>query len=149
MVEFKTLHPRIYGGILCLRDKPEHINDLSTIKAELFYLIVVNLYPFEKVLEERLSEEELLENIDIGGHTLLRAASKNYKHIVVLSHPDQYDDFIENKITNKQLAKQAIQRIMKYDIAINNWFNEDYEVIGQSFTKVQDLKYGLNPYMKT
>ena len=65
----------------------------------------------------------MLENIDIGGHTLLRAASKNYKFIDVLSDPSQYDDFILNKTNKKELAKYAMSKIMKYDIAINNWFN--------------------------
>ena len=145
----KTLHPRIYGGILGIRTNTEHLIDLINIDGKLFDLVVVNLYPFEKVLEQQLEEEVLLENIDIGGHTLLRAAAKNYKYISVLSNPAQYEDFINEMITNKTLAKQAMQSVMKYDIAINNWFNEeDQEVVGQSYTKVQDLKYGLNPYMK-
>jgi phosphoribosylaminoimidazolecarboxamide formyltransferase/IMP cyclohydrolase len=144
----KSLHPSIYGGILGIRTNPDHLEDLIRNDIKLFDLIVVNLYPFEKVLEQQLCEAILLENIDIGGPSLLRAGAKNYQYISVLSSPDQYENFINKKINNKKLAKQAFQSVMKYDIAINNWFNEDNEVIGQSYTKVQDLKYGLNPYMK-
>ena len=145
----KTLHPRIYGGILGLRSNTEHLQDLKKNNIELFDLVVVNLYPFEKVLAENTEEALLLENIDIGGHTLMRASSKNYKYISVLSDPNQYDDFINKTITNLELAKQAMKNVMGYDIAINNWFNnEECKTTGHTFTKVCDLKYGLNPYMK-
>ena len=146
----KTLHPRIFGGLLGLRTNEAHLSDLIQIKANFFDLVVVNLYPFEKVLHQNpLNEDTLLENIDIGGHTLLRAASKNYKFINVLSDPSQYDDFMLNKTNRKDLAKYAMAKIMKYDIAINNWFNtEDKKTIGVSYDKVRPMKYGLNPYMK-
>ena len=78
----KTLHPKIFGGLLGLRTNESHLSDIMKIKASFFDLVVVNLYPFERVLNENpLNENTLLENIDIGGHTLLRAASKNYKLI--------------------------------------------------------------------
>ena len=146
----KTLHPKIFGGLLGLRTNESHLSDIMKIKASFFDLVVVNLYPFERVLNENpLNENTLLENIDIGGHTLLRAASKNYKFINVLSDPSQYDDFILNKTKKKELARYAMSKIMKYDIAINNWFNmEDNETIGVSYDKVRQMKYGLNPYMK-
>jgi len=145
----KTLHPRIYGGILCMPDNAEHLQDLIRNDTKLFDLVVVNLYPFEKVLAENAAEPLLLENIDIGGHTLMRAACKNYRRIPVLTDPTQYDDFVNGKVTNLQLAKQAMKCVMCYDIAINNWFNsDDDEVVGHCYTKVESLKYGLNPYMK-
>jgi len=146
----KTLHPKIFGGLLGLRTNESHLADIIKIKANFFDLVVVNLYPFEQVLNENpLNANTLLENIDIGGHTLLRAASKNYKFINVLSDPSQYDDFILNKTKKKELARYAMSKIMKYDIAINNWFNmEDNETIGVSYDKVRQMKYGLNPYMK-
>jgi len=146
----KTLHPKIFGGLLGLRTNESHLADIMKIKASFFDLVVVNLYPFEQVLNENQEDENiLLENIDIGGHTLLRAASKNYKFIDVLSDPLQYDDFILNKTNKKELARYAMSKIMKYDIAINNWFNmEDNETIGVSYDKVRQMKYGLNPYMK-
>ena len=125
----KTLHPRIYGGILCLRNKQEHINDLATIKAELFYLIVVNLYPFEKVLEkqsseEEKSEEELLENIDIGGHTLLRAASKNYKHINYDFNDQKSIYFLNDKNLEKSINLIVNNDISKINNNIN-WSDKD------------------------
>ena len=145
----KTLHPRIYGGILGIRSNEEHIADLSKINAKLFDLVVVNLYPFERILSiQKSSEQTLLENIDIGGHTLLRAAAKNYKDIAVLSDPAQYKDFINNKTDNKTLAKEAFKTVMQYDIAINNWFDNERDTVGVSYTKFETLKYGLNPYQK-
>ena len=77
----KTLHPRVFGGILGIRTNETHLNDLKKIEAHFFDLIVVNLYPFEEILKQNTDENILLENIDIGGHTLLRAACKNYKYI--------------------------------------------------------------------
>ena len=158
----KTLHPKIYGGILGLRDAQSHLDDLKVNECVLFDMVVVNLYPFEKVLEDKektnACEETLLENIDIGGHTLLRAAVKNYKYIQVLSEPSQYENPNSlSNISNYQLAKSAMASVMKYDIAINNWFqdldnNEDKPTsqtcIGISYNKFRDMKYGLNPYMK-
>lgn len=146
----KTLHPKIFGGLLGLRTNESHVHDIMRIKANFFDLVVVNLYPFEQVLKNNPENKDiLLENIDIGGHTLLRAACKNYKFINVLSDPSQYNDFILNKTNNKELARYAMSKIMKYDIAINNWFNmEDNETVGVSYDKVRPMKYGLNPYMK-
>lgn len=145
----KTLHPKIFGGLLGLRTKDSHLSDIYNIGGQFFDLVVVNLYPFEEVLKNNPENEDiLLENIDIGGHTLLRAASKNYKFINVLSEPSQYDDFILNKTNKKELARYAMSKIMKYDIAINNWFNMEDEIIGVSYDKIRPIKYGLNPYMK-
>ena len=111
-----------------------------------FDLVVVNLYPFKETVENSSNEEEILDQFDIGGHSLIRASVKNYRYISILTNPDQYGDFIEQKIDNKTLAKKAIAYVMKYDMEINNWFNEDVQAI--VYTKSQDLKYGLNPYMK-
>ena len=146
----KTLHPSIFGGILAKRNNCNHMMDLNDISAQTFDLVVINLYPFETVLKHNPSNEELLlENIDIGGHTLMRAAAKNYKDVYVLSNPIQYTDFIQNKISRKELAKKAFKEAMNYDIAINNWLNEeDKQTIGISYNKVANLKYGLNPHMK-
>lgn len=155
----KTLHPKIYGGILGLRDVQSHLDDLHDNNCILFDMVVVNLYPFEKVLlEPNACEETLLENIDIGGHTLLRAAVKNYKYIKVLSDPSQYLDIKTLETTpNYQLAKIAMASVMKYDIAINNWLqglddnntsSSDQTYIGISYRKFRNMKYGLNPYMK-
>jgi phosphoribosylaminoimidazolecarboxamide formyltransferase/IMP cyclohydrolase len=145
----KTLHPKIFGGLLGERKNKSHISDIIKIGGIFFDLVVVNLYPFEQVLKNNPENENiLLENIDIGGHTLLRAAIKNYKFVDVLSEPSQYDMFIQNRTKKKDLAKYAMSKIMKYDIAINNWFNVEKETIGVSYDKIKEMKYGLNPYMK-
>lgn len=145
----KTLHPLIFGGILGLRDNKEHVNDINKLNGTFFDIVVVNLYPFEQVLKQSKDENLLLENIDIGGHTLLRAASKNYKYIDVLSDPSQYLDFINGLTNRKDLAKNAFSKVMQYDIAINNWLNQDkMQTIGASYSKLRPMKYGLNPYMK-
>lgn len=143
----KTLHPHIYAGILGSRDNLSHKNDINNIRAKFFDLVVVNLCPFEKLLQQNLSENTILDNIDIERHSLLRAASKNYKHISILSSPEQYHKFINNKLTNLYLAKSAFTLAMQYDIAINNWINND-EIIGTTYHKIKPIKYGLNPYMK-
>ena len=146
----KTLHPCIFGGILANKNNSNHIIDLNNIGAQSFDLVVVNLYPFETVLQNNpLDEELLLENIDIGGHSLMRAAAKNYSNVTILSHPSQYTDFIQNNICRKELAKQAFKEAMNYDIAINNWLHAgDKQTICISYNKVSSLKYGLNPHMK-
>ena len=99
-------------------------------------------YPFEQVLKNNPENENiLLENIDIGGHTLLRAAIKNYKFVDVLSEPSQYDMFIQNRTKKKDLAKYAISKIMKYDIAINNWFNVVWCWVGVSWIMSRTCNY--------
>jgi phosphoribosylaminoimidazolecarboxamide formyltransferase/IMP cyclohydrolase len=143
----KTLHPKIYGGILGVRSNPKHIEDLYNINARLFDLVVVNLYPFEQILKKDPREDVLLENIDIGGHTLLRAAAKNHRHVSILSDPSQYEGYMSGVLTNLKLAQQAFTAVMKYDMAINNWFSQG-ETMGMTYYRVQPIKYGLNPHMK-
>jgi len=142
----KTLHPKIFSGLLAKKNNEKHLDDMLFSNAKFFDTLVVNLYPFEDTIKNTDNEEEIIEQIDIGGHSLLRAGIKNYKFVSVLSCPFQYKDFIEGNKDNLQLAKEGIKNIMDYDIAINNWFNKDN--IGVSYNKVNDLKYGLNPYMK-
>ena len=163
----KTLHPKIFGGILALRDNESHINDLNKINCVTFDAIIVNLYPFAETVKNTEEESDIIEQIDIGGHSLIRAGIKNYKNISVLTSPNQYDDYmsllsglndnltddindnLNNRLieSNHSYAKQAIRTIMNYDIDINNWFNGT-NTIGISYDKSNDMKYGLNPYMK-
>lgn len=131
----KTLHPKIHGGILGLRDNNHHLTDLGNINAVFFDLICVNLYPFEQTLIDTDDEAVILENIDIGGQTLLRAGAKNYNHVDVLCDPKQYQDYVNGKLSSKQLAQVAFYHVMKYDQAINDWFNQT------------PVRYGLNPHM--
>ena len=126
----KTLHPKIFGGILHLPDleneTPEEIQPITTV--------IVNLYPF--------FEKKTIENIDIGGVSLIRAAAKNYKYVTVLTNPNQYDEFLENypqNITEKYRhgsAQEAFKLTSLYDSEISNWFSGT------------PLKYGCNPYQK-
>lgn len=146
----KTLHPKIFGGLLGKRNNENHVSDLESINGIFFDLLIVNLYPFIQTINDpQNTEEDILEQIDIGGHSLIRAAVKNYKQVSVLTSPCQYDSFMkDNNDNNYYYAQEAINHIMKYDIAINNWFNNDNNKIGHSYDFCEKMKYGLNPYMK-
>ena len=140
----KTLHPKIFGGILATNTQ-EHQKELKNEKIINFDLIICNLYPFEKTIKHTKKEDEIIEMIDIGGHSLIRAAVKNYLQTIVIVNPLDYSKFIKNiPYTNsakKEYAIKAIKQITKYDIAISNWFqgisNEEYP-----------LRYGENPQQK-
>jgi phosphoribosylaminoimidazolecarboxamide formyltransferase/IMP cyclohydrolase len=141
----KTLHPKIFGGILGDREKMSHYSDICSINGVFFDLVVVNLYPFQKKYNETEDENILLENIDIGGHSLIRAAIKNYKYVSVLTSPYDYLDYISGILNNKNLASIAIRHILEYDNAINSWFNDEFI---NTYSIEKSMKYGLNPYMK-
>ena len=91
----KTLHPRIHGGILAKRSNKIHLNDIESHNIDLIDLVVVNLYPFQKKIEANCSWEEAIENIDIGGPSMIRSAAKNHQDVAVLVNYDQYDQFID------------------------------------------------------
>ena len=156
----KTLHPKIHGGILAETTKTTHQNDLEKHHIPNISVVVVNLYPFEKVItdeslsyDERVDEDIAIENIDIGGHTLIRAAAKNYKDVLVLTNPNQYENIIFNytfenneemlKI-RRQYALDAWKHITHYDATITNYFY-DGDIIYRRYHKKQPLKYGCNP----
>ena len=142
----KTLHPHIHAGILADRENEEHMKDIEENNIKLIDLIVVNLYPFKKVVDEKGSEDDLIENIDIGGHTLIRAGCKNHKYVSVLTNPLDYEDFIENydEINKRELGRKGFDFISKYDIDISNKYSYDnyYKV----YKREQRLRYGCNPY---
>jgi phosphoribosylaminoimidazolecarboxamide formyltransferase / IMP cyclohydrolase len=145
----KTLHPKVYGGLLADSDKLEHVADMNNNNLIMFDLVVVNLYPFKQVTSQEHSEEEAIENIDIGGVSLIRAGAKNYKHISVLTNPEQYNDYINTNNTieyRKKLATGAFKYIASYDMDIGMYF--DNNTIYRTFTKKIPLKYGLNPYQE-
>jgi len=128
----KTLHPRIHGGILALRDNEQHQQTLSEHKIVPIDLVVCNLYPFEVIVAKLgSSHKEIIENIDIGGFTLVRAAAKNYHDVAVVTDPAQYTEILtelrEQKgaltlETRKRLAKTAFAKITDYDQAISSYF---------------------------
>ena len=93
----KTIHPNIFGGILVDRDNKEHVNDLNDIKSSPIDIVVINLYPFkEKAINKKLNLKKAIEYIDIGGPSMLRAAAKNFQHVIALCNPNQYPDFKKN-----------------------------------------------------
>jgi len=158
----KTLHPKIHGGILADRDNPEHVSTLDESGTHPIDFVVVNLYPFEqKYKAGGLTPQEMIEFIDIGGITLLRAAAKNHKHVAVLTHPDQYPEVITQLkaggITpelRQRLAAETFSLTAYYDATISRYMREtgDSEGIPETlplgFTKVTDVRYGENPHQK-
>ncbi|WP_226806387.1 bifunctional phosphoribosylaminoimidazolecarboxamide formyltransferase/IMP cyclohydrolase [Candidatus Vallotia cooleyia] len=164
----KTLHPKIHGGILARRDIPTHTAALEKYGISTIDILVVNLYPFvQTIAQEKCQLDEAIENIDIGGPTMLRAAAKNYRDVTVVVDPADYVEVLDemrshNNIvsyaTNFQLAIKVFTYTTQYDGAIANYltgFSEDKRHITRSsypailnlaLTKVQDLRYGENPH---
>ncbi len=155
----KTLHPKIHGGILAKRSDAKHQKEIEVNKLELIDLVVVNLYPFKKKVEEQCSWEEAIENIDIGGPSMIRSAAKNHADVAVLVDPNQYEDYIEkikkgalNKEYKTKLAFEAFQHTASYDKAISNWMSKEKDFIPsdfiESFPLIKKLRYGENPHQK-
>ncbi len=159
----KTLHPKIHGGILADRRKKEHVEEAQKHGIGLIDLVVVNLYPFEKVVGEGKPHDEIIEMVDIGGPTLVRAAAKNYGSVAVVVRPQRYASIMEEmgkggKIgekTREELALEAFEHISHYDIVIEGYLRKAFglggdfpEVLNLSFNKIQDLRYGENPHQK-
>lgn len=159
----KTLHPKIHGGILARRKEKSHISQLEELGIKTIDLLVVNLYPFkETVLKEGVTEEEILENIDIGGPTMLRAAAKNFEDVVVVANPERYREIIEELLTTgtvsletrKKLAFEVFKTTSHYDALICDYFKKSLDdkgfddVLTLTYEKVQDLRYGENPHQK-
>jgi phosphoribosylaminoimidazolecarboxamide formyltransferase / IMP cyclohydrolase len=158
----KTLNPRIHAGLLAVRSERAHVDTLNEHEIEPIDLVCVNLYPFERVSGRRGAEdEEVIENIDIGGPTLIRAAAKNHAFAAVVVSPESYDAVLEemrenggklSERTRESLATEAFSYTARYDAAISRWFAEREEDLpGQytrSFEKVIDLTYGENPHQR-
>src|SRR3954454_23583169 len=158
----KTLNPRIYAGLLAVRSSPDHVATLEEHGIEPIDLVCVNLYPFERVSSRRgVPEGEIVENIDIGGPTLIRAAAKNHKFAAVVVSPESYDAVLDelregegrlSERTSESLATEAFGYTARYDAAISRWFAEREEDFPaqytRSFQKVLDLSYGENPHQR-
>src|SRR3954449_7837811 len=158
----KTLNPRIYAGLLAVRSSEEHVDTLGEHRIEPIDLVCVNLYPFERVSSRRgVPEDEIIENIDIGGPTLIRAAAKNHKFAAVVVSPESYDAVLDelresegrlSERTRESLATEAFGYTARYDAAISRWFAEREEDFPsqytRSFQKVLDLSYGENPHQR-
>jgi phosphoribosylaminoimidazolecarboxamide formyltransferase/IMP cyclohydrolase len=158
----KTLNPKIYAGLLAVRSNPEHVATLADHGIEPIDLVCVNLYPFERTAARRgVSDEEVIENIDIGGPTLIRAAAKNHQFAAVVVTPESYDAVLEElKMTDGRLSEQtrealaldAFSYTARYDAAISRWFAEredDFPAMyPRVYEKVLDLTYGENPHQR-
>jgi phosphoribosylaminoimidazolecarboxamide formyltransferase/IMP cyclohydrolase len=155
----KTLHPKVHGGLLARRDKPDHVAAMKANDIAAIDLLVVNLYPFEQTVASKADYETVVETIDIGGPAMIRAAAKNHAHVGVIVDPDDYDTVAReleqtkglSLTTRKRLAAAAYARTAAYDAAISTWFAAE---IGETFpkrvalagTRAGILRYGENPH---
>ncbi|MGG8497268.1 bifunctional phosphoribosylaminoimidazolecarboxamide formyltransferase/IMP cyclohydrolase [Tenacibaculum sp. TC6] len=153
----KTLHPKVFGGILNRQDHEGDIAEMEEFQIPQLDLVIVDLYPFEKTVASGASEQDIIEKIDIGGISLIRAAAKNFKDTVIVSSMEQYDEFLsiitnnngQTSITErKKFAAKAFNVSSHYDTAIFNYFNEDEVVYKASETISKTLRYGENPHQK-
>ena len=160
----KTLHPKVHGGILALRDKPEHVAKMKEHGIAPIDLVVVNLYPFEATVARGAPLDEIVENIDIGGPTMVRAAAKNHQYVGVVVDPADYSSILgelkENNCslsatTRFRLFCKAFQHTAHYDDAISNYLSSlDQEknrqrwgqTVNIQVSKIQDMRYGENPH---
>ncbi len=151
----KTLHPKVHGALLALRDNVEHAAAAKKHGIESIDLLVINLYPFVETVAKTSDEEEIIENIDIGGPAMVRSASKNFGYTTVITDASQYQNLITEMKNNggatslefrKNAAAAAFKNISDYDLAISNWFNKaDFALVG---SLKQSLRYGENSHQK-
>ena len=158
----KTLHPRLHAALLAVRDDPSHTAALEAEGIEPIDLVCVNLYPFEQVVANPdVNEDEAVENIDVGGPTMVRAAAKNHRYVAVVVKPESYDAVLaelqesDGEIsgeTRHWLANEAFALTAHYDAAISRWFGARYEVypmhLAVALEKFLDLSYGENPHQR-
>lgn len=156
----KTLHPNVEGGILSVRDNESHRKQMAELGIEAIDIVVCNLYPFKQtVLKPGVSHEEVIENIDIGGPTMIRAAAKNYKFVTVITDPDDYAKVIgelkakgeTSAETREMLAAKVFIHTAHYDALIAQYFSERLDIkspqtLTLTYEKKQDLRYGENPH---
>ena len=158
----KTLHPKLYAGLLAVRDDASHMQAADEQEVEFVDLVCVNLYPFEQTAGRRLaSESEVIENIDIGGPTMIRAAAKNFAFAAPVVSPESYDAILAelresdrrlSLTTRESLAAEAFAYTARYDTAITRWFQEKREdfppLFVRAYEKELDLPYGENPHQR-
>ena len=158
----KTLHPKIHAGILSKRNNKSHKDDLKNNNFDEIDLVIVNFYPFEKTLEKTNNHLKIIENIDVGGPTMVRAAAKNYNDVTVITSPNQYNELIEEIKKNKgstslsfreKMSLEAFSETAYYDAVIANYFNK---IKNSNFPKkkiifgnlIEKLRYGENPHQE-
>jgi phosphoribosylaminoimidazolecarboxamide formyltransferase/IMP cyclohydrolase len=169
----KTLHPKIFGGILALRNNKEHMKELKENGIEQIDIVVVNLYPFEETVAKKAGFDEVIENIDIGGPSMLRAAAKNFQDVLVIVDSNDYNLVLEelnaqkskisgtnyvgkgkvSKELKQKLALKVFEHTARYDTIINQYLNEKFgenfpDTFNLTFKKIQELRYGENPHQQ-
>ena len=159
----KTLHPKIHAGILNKRNKKSHTQDLIKNNFKNIDLVIVNFYPFEQTLKKTLNHKKIIENIDVGGPTMVRAAAKNYNDVTVITSSFQYDELVDEIIKNKgstslnfrkKMSQLAFMETAYYDAVISNYFNK---ITNTYFPQkkivygnlVEKLRYGENPHQES
>lgn len=153
----KTLHPKVFGGILARRENENDLSQLGEFEIPEIDIVIVDLYPFEKTVASNAPEQDIIEKIDIGGISLIRAAAKNFKDVICVSSMNQYDEFLQIMTDNngtttiadrKNFAAKSFAISSHYDTAIFNYLNNDEPVFRQSFDVSKQLRYGENPHQK-
>lgn len=159
----KTLHPAVHAGLLAMRSKPEHMKQLEELNIKTIDMVVVNLYPFKAtILKDGVTRAEAVENIDIGGPTMLRSAAKNYQDVAVVVDPRDYDKVLTELKDNKEvsldtkfyLMQKVFMHTSNYDTMIADYLKKERkdhelpETLTMTFEKVQDMRYGENPHQK-
>jgi phosphoribosylaminoimidazolecarboxamide formyltransferase/IMP cyclohydrolase len=155
----KTLHPKVFGGILNRQDNDSDVAQLEEFEIPQLDIVIVDLYPFEKTVTSGASEQDIIEKIDIGGISLIRAAAKNYKDVLCVSSMEDYDEVLElisngNGTTTledrKRFAAKSFNVSSHYDTAIFNYFNQNHDVAALKISETQGkvLRYGENPHQK-
>ena len=159
----KTLHPKVHGGLLGVRDNAEHAAAMEEHEIAPIDLVVVNLYPFEATVARRANRDEIIENIDIGGPSMVRSAAKNHAHVAIVTDPSDYDDLLAELAANdgatsyefrKRLAAKAYALTAAYDSTISQWFAfaDQQERFPKVWTRasrlIMPLRYGENPHQQ-
>lgn len=159
----KTLHPVVHAGLLAMRSKAEHMKQLEELNIETIDIVVVNLYPFKQtIMKDGVSREDAVENIDIGGPTMLRAAAKNYQDVAVVIDPEDYEKVLTELKANQEvsldtkfyLMQKVFMHTADYDTMIANYLKKERgddslpATLTMTFEKVQDMRYGENPHQK-
>jgi len=154
----KTLHPRVHGGILADQNNPEHLAAIAELDIKPFDLVIINLYPFAETIATGANFEESIEQIDIGGPSMLRGAAKNHGSVAVICQTSQYDQLLEaikaggfTEVERRKLALEVFRTTAKYDLAIATWLGQAEgkdlpEWFGQIWDRESSLRYGENPH---
>lgn len=153
----KTLHPKVFGGILNRQDNESDVAEMREYEIPQIDIVIVDLYPFEKTVASGASEEDIIEKIDIGGISLIRAAAKNFRDVLCISSVEDYSEFLDllsegkgetSLAQRKWFAGKAFRVSSHYDSAIFNFFNSEEKSFTQTFSKGKELRYGENPHQK-